>query len=86
MLGKSWSKFPSSSFQIRAADLKNAALADLYDADGSHPSRAGSYLAACTFLGALVGKSPVGAPVYPDGVTADDAARLQAAAWDAARG
>ena len=55
---------------------------ELYDADGSHPSAAGSYLAACTFLGALCGKSPVGAPVHVHGVTPDDAAVLQRAAWE----
>jgi homocysteine S-methyltransferase len=52
---------------------------ELHDADGSHPSPAGTYLAACTFLGALLGKSPVGAPVDVGGVTPDDAALLQAA-------
>src|SRR5207248_894005 len=44
---------------------------DLYDADGSHPSPAGSYLAACTFLGALFGKSPVGASVLTEGMSVD---------------
>jgi len=54
---------------------------DLYDADGSHPSAAGSYLAACTFFAALFGKSPVGAPVHGGGVASDEAALLQDAAW-----
>lgn len=40
---------------------------DLYDADGSHPSKAGSYLAACVFLTALFDISPEGLPL-PKGV------------------
>ena len=34
----------------------------LYAGDGSHPSYAGSYLAACTFYASVFRKSPVGAP------------------------
>ena len=34
---------------------------NLYSADGSHPSVAGTYLAACTFYASLFRKSPVGA-------------------------
>lgn len=30
ILGKSWSKFPANSFQIRRSDFEDAALADLY--------------------------------------------------------
>ena len=52
---------------------------ELYDADGSHPSAAGSYLAACVFVRALLGKSPVGAPVH-GGVGPAEAAWLQEAA------
>jgi len=33
---------------------------NLYDPDKRHPSLAGSYLAACTILAAVYGKSPVG--------------------------
>jgi hypothetical protein len=33
---------------------------DLYDTDGSHPSLAGSYLAACVLFATLFGESPVG--------------------------
>jgi hypothetical protein len=33
---------------------------DLYDADGSHPSIAGSYLAACVLFATLFGESPAG--------------------------
>lgn len=35
---------------------------DLYTADGAHPARAGSYLAACTVFAALTGRSPQGLP------------------------
>jgi hypothetical protein len=35
---------------------------DLYVSDGSHPSPAGSYLAACVIYATLTGRSPVGAP------------------------
>ncbi len=33
---------------------------DLYASDGSHPSRSGSYLAACVLYAVLTGNSPVG--------------------------
>jgi hypothetical protein len=35
---------------------------ELFAADGSHPSPAGSYLAACTFLAAISNQSLVGLP------------------------
>lgn len=50
---------------------------DLYTADESHPSLAGSYLAACTFYAAMFRKSAVGA-VFPgglDSLVADTLAR-----------
>lgn len=52
---------------------------NLYAGDGSHPSYAGSYLAACTFYASLFRKSPVGATFIGslDPVTAE---RLQTAA------
>ncbi len=34
---------------------------ELYSGDGIHPSKEGSYLAACVFYSVLFGKSPVGA-------------------------
>jgi hypothetical protein len=54
----------------------------LYDKDGSHPTLAGSYLAACVFFGTLFGKRPGG--WRPEGVDATDAALLQRAAAAAA--
>ncbi len=56
----------------------------LHDRDGSHPSAAGSYLAACVFVAALMRVSPVGLP----GTTVLDAGAtliLQQAAWEAVR-
>ncbi|HEY9733850.1 MAG TPA: hypothetical protein V6C89_18210 [Drouetiella sp.] len=35
---------------------------NLYDADGHHPSKEGTYLAACVFYAKLFGHSPVGLP------------------------
>jgi hypothetical protein len=52
----------------------------LHDKDGSHPSRAGSYLAACVFLAALFGRSPAGLDVDVDGLDPADAKLLQVAA------
>jgi hypothetical protein len=52
---------------------------NLYDADGSHPSAAGSYLAACVFFRTLFGKSPVGAAVH-GGVAPEEGELLQRAA------
>ena len=58
---------------------------DLYDKDGSHPSFAGSYLAACVFLAALYNENPVGVEAELAGLTAADAQLLQRAARDATR-
>ena len=68
---------------------------ELFTADGSHPSPAGSYLAACVFYAVITGRSPVG---LPDSYTVsggdkpkekkfsrEDARYLQRAARDAAK-
>ena len=52
----------------------------LHDRDGSHPTTAGSYLAACVFLGVLFGESPVGIASELAGVTPAEVALLQRAA------
>ena len=57
----------------------------LHDRDDSHPSVAGSYLAACVFFAALFGRSPVGVGGGAEGVSAADAKRLQQTAWKAVR-
>jgi hypothetical protein len=48
----------------------------LHDKDQSHPTLAGSYLAACVFFAVLFGQSPVGGPT-PAGLSPADAALLQ---------
>jgi hypothetical protein len=53
----------------------------LHDDDGSHPSAAGSYLAACVFLIALLQEDPVGIEAKARGVSAEDAALIQSEAW-----
>ncbi|WP_343631087.1 PKD domain-containing protein [Fluviicola sp.] len=52
---------------------------NLYNADQSHPSAEGTYLAACTFYAALFRQSPVGS-VYYGGLPAATAGILQNAA------
>jgi hypothetical protein len=53
----------------------------LYDRDQSHPSLAGSYLAACVFLVALVKVNPVGIVAGGSGLDDSDRKLLQVAAW-----
>src|SRR5262245_24458558 len=57
----------------------------LHDKDGSHPSPAGSYLAACVFLVVLYRESPVGIDGDGDGLSVEDRVRLQKAAWQACK-
>jgi len=57
----------------------------LYDRDQSHPSLAGSYLAACVFFAKLLNSSPVGINAGPTGLDATVRARLQTAAWKQVR-
>jgi hypothetical protein len=49
---------------------------ELYQADESHPSTEGSYLAACVFYASIFHKSPIGA-FHPATISATDAAVLQ---------
>jgi len=65
-------------------------IVPLYQADRSHPSWLGTYLAACVFYSALFEATPVGLPcefpLHPGvkGVIESDLAEtLQSAAWDA---
>lgn len=71
-VGVAWERF-----------LSGHATPILHDKDQSHPTVAGSYLAACVLLAALFGESPVGADVDVPGLSAADRAALQAAAWQA---
>jgi len=53
----------------------------LYVEDGSHPTAAGSYLAACVFVGALFDRRPSGWDVSDAlGIARDEAAQLQSVA------
>lgn len=54
---------------------------ELYHPDKRHPSRAGTYLAACTVYAALYGKSPEGS-TYSAGLASDVTAHLQSVAWE----
>jgi hypothetical protein len=53
----------------------------LHDRDRSHPTPAGSYLAACVFLAALLRASPLGIDAGVPGL-GEDMAALQEAAWE----
>jgi hypothetical protein len=65
--------------------LKEGAGPALHSQDRSHPSKAGTYLAACVFYGVIYGKSPEGLPGAAGGLGDEDARRLQAVAWKAVR-
>jgi hypothetical protein len=56
----------------------------LHEKDGSHPTPAGSYLAACVFLATLLGANPVGAQGV-EGLSAAEVKLLQRAARDAVK-
>lgn len=62
---------------------ENHPTIDLYSSDGSHPSYAGTYLAACTFYASIYRKTPVGAP-FIGSLDATTAGYLQEAAYLAA--
>ena len=68
----------------RAALAADPAL-ELWQADGSHPAPAGTYLAACVFYAALTSRSPVGLPARL-GVSDDVARELQRVAETAVLG
>lgn len=55
------------------------AFVQLYEGDGSHPTVAGTFLAACTIYATITGRTPIGLP-GPEGLSAEDAARLEAVA------
>jgi len=61
---------------IAAADTIN-----LYASDNYHPSMLGTYLAACTFYGAIWNESPVGNNYVPAGISRTCATFLQNIAW-----
>ncbi len=71
--GRAWTRYQQA-----------APALPLYDPDGSHPTLAGSYLAACTFFATLFHESPEGLPA-PSGVawSTDETRKLQQSAWAA---
>ncbi|HYO09318.1 MAG TPA: hypothetical protein VER17_10135 [Tepidisphaeraceae bacterium] len=60
--------------------ISEHALPVLHDRDGSHPTLAGSYLAACTAYGTLFRSSPAALADDVEGLTREEKAMLQAAA------
>jgi len=54
----------------------NPATPDLYQADGAHPSMAGTYLAALTLYHQLTGHAPGNSSFVPAGLSADQARGL----------
>jgi hypothetical protein len=58
---------------------------ELHDKDNSHPTPAGTYLAACVFFATLFQESPVGLSGESGKLPAEQAATLQQAAWDTVR-
>lgn len=64
-----------------AASLARDPAAELWQADGSHPSEQGTYLAACVFYAALFGESPEGLS-YRGNLSKESAQQLQAIAAD----
>jgi hypothetical protein len=65
--------------------LRNHDQPALHDKDQSHPTPAGSYLAACVFLAVLFKENPVGIDGGGGGLGAKDCALLQKAAWQACK-
>jgi hypothetical protein len=57
----------------------------LHDKDQSHPTLAGTYLAACSFLAVLFGESPTGVDAEVKGLSEEGLALLQKAAWQECR-
>ena len=58
----------------------------LHDKDGSHPTLAGSYLAACVFLVSLLGENPDGIESEVKGLSRAEVKLLQQVAWKTATG
>jgi hypothetical protein len=57
----------------------------LHDQDQSHPTLAGSYLAACVFVAVVFTESPVGIDAEVAGLSAKDLVLLQKTAWQACK-
>jgi hypothetical protein len=59
--------------------VQNPKLA-LWDADGSHPTVAGSFMAACVLYGAITGADPRASTGVPEGLSASHATLIRAVA------
>jgi hypothetical protein len=66
------------------AALSRRPQLDLWADDGKHPSRLGSYLAACVFYATLTTRNPIG-DSFTDGLDKSDARFLQRVAWEVTR-
>jgi len=73
----------SPSAASRGSNLAAATIV-LHDKDQSHPTLAGSYLAACVFFSTLFGQSPEGIDGHIPGLNTEDTRALQRAAADVA--
>ena len=60
--------------------LRETTAIDLYSSDGSHPSAAGTYVAASTMAAALLGTDPAAAS-YGGNIDAAERALIDAAVW-----
>jgi hypothetical protein len=69
-VGVAWQRF-----------LAEHSTPNLYDKDDSHPSLAGSWLAACVFFSMLYNESPAGIDAEVIGLNKQDLATLQNVAW-----
>ena len=56
--------------------VQNPKLA-LWDADGSHPTVAGSFMAACVLYGAITGADPRASTAVPEGLSSAQAALIR---------
>ncbi|MEZ4393935.1 MAG: hypothetical protein R3A48_22920 [Polyangiales bacterium] len=63
-----------------AAAVRQRPELNLYDADGSHPSLAGSYLAACVIYRAVTGRAVAAEAPVPSGLPPGDALFLRSIA------
>lgn len=80
-VGLAWQAVFADHIDAGEDPLDSGALfARLYAGDGSHPSRLGTYLAACVFYAANTGDSPEGLSWAPDTITEADRDALQAIA------
>ena len=57
----------------------------LHDKDQSHPTLAGSYLAACVFFAVFFGENPTGLASNLHGLTPTETVLLQSSAWETVR-